>query len=138
MPNFTLNRNYVLRSLSGRSYEFRKGEPLNIPEQAVREAVAVGATPSDGSDPNVLVDEKVDKTPQDPTTRRNDIMAAMLKLINKSDRTDFTAGGTPHPDAITKIVGYGVQGSEIQVVWNAYCEQNAEDEMNEARNRQAS
>ena len=132
MPHFSLNRNYILRSLSGRSVEFKKGVSTYIPDMMVKEAVAIGATPSDGSDPDVLEDEVVSKVPTDMATRRNDIMKAILDLVKKGDRTDFSAGNQPHPTAVSKLVGYSVQRPEIQTIWDAYCEEKAQDEIQTA------
>jgi hypothetical protein len=125
MPLLVLNRNYTLRSLAGRSFEFRKDIPIDVPEVCYREAIAVGATPADGSDPNVLEDEITDRVPRDPVVRRNAIMAAILKIVDKNDREDFTAGAVPHKNAVTKLVGYSVEKDEIQAIWQAYCEDQA-------------
>lgn len=135
MPLLVLNRNYVLRSLAGRSFEFRKGVAVDIPEMCYREAIAIGATPADGSDPNVLEDEKFDRAPSDPTTRRNDIMKAILQIVGKNDRQEFSAGGLPHVDAVREFIGYSVSREEIQVVWQAYCQDRSDEETLAAMNR---
>ena len=43
MPDFVLNRNYALRSLTGHSINFVKGKPCYVPPAVVKEAVAIGA-----------------------------------------------------------------------------------------------
>lgn len=135
MPILVLNRNYVLRSLAGRSFEFRKGQPIDIPEICYKEAIAIGATPADGSDPNVLEDDKINRAPSDPTTRRNDVMKAILHIVQKNDRQEFSAGGVPHVDAVKAFVGYSVGREEIQTVWLAYCQDLSDEQQLAALNK---
>jgi hypothetical protein len=47
MPEMTLPFDYTLRSLSGRSVEFKAGEPTYVVPEAVAEAEALGAVNSE-------------------------------------------------------------------------------------------
>ncbi len=46
MPEMTLSFDYTLRALSGRSMEFKAGEPAYVIPENVAEAQAVGAVDS--------------------------------------------------------------------------------------------
>ena len=50
-PKLVLNRNYVLATTMGHSISFVKGEATHVPPLAFAEAIAIGAQPVDGSDP---------------------------------------------------------------------------------------
>lgn len=58
MPDFILNRNHRLISLTGHTIQFVKGEPVSVPPALKAEAIAIGAQPVDG-DTDVLDEEKV-------------------------------------------------------------------------------
>lgn len=49
MPEMTLPFDYTLRSLSGRSVEFKAGEPTYVVPEAVTEAEVLGAVNSEAS-----------------------------------------------------------------------------------------
>ena len=120
-----LNRNYTLATTKGHVIAFEKGKPVNVPRAAYNDAIAIGAQPADGGDPDVLKDEKQDTTPQDPAERNPLILAAIVKLIDRNDREDFTAAGSPSVDAVTKEVGFKVSAKEIAGQWQEYHEKKA-------------
>ena len=43
MPEFTLNRNHRLVSLTGHTIQFVKDEPVFVPQECKAEAIAIGA-----------------------------------------------------------------------------------------------
>jgi hypothetical protein len=59
MPEFTLHRNFVLRTTKGHAINFRKGKPTYVPPTCVPDAVAIGAQALDG-DVDVLGEEVAD------------------------------------------------------------------------------
>jgi hypothetical protein len=121
-----LNRNHVLSTLTGHTVGFVKGEPVFVPKVAIREAVAIGATPADGSDVDILEDKKESYEPFDLSERAGLIMEAILLLVERNDREDFTAAGAPRADAISKEVGFRVQAKEFAPVWQRYHDELAE------------
>lgn len=120
MTKLVLNRNYVLTTTMGHSIEFKKGEPVHVPPVMYSAAIAIGAQPIDGSDPNVLPEEVVKKYPTDPAIRTGDILAAIEQLVAQNERKDFTAAGTPSVKAVEREVGYDVDAREVQAVWQQY------------------
>lgn len=120
MPEFVLNRNYVLTTTAGRSIRFEKGKPTMVPSTMVRDAVAIGATPADGSDVDVLDPERVDNTPKDFTERQDAIYEAVRKLVASNSRKDFTSAGSPHLKAVTRVLGWEPDPREIAQAWSKW------------------
>jgi hypothetical protein len=120
LPKLVLNRTYVLSTLKGHSVGFIKGVPTHVPPSVFAEAIAIGATPVDGSDPNILEDEAKDHAPADPADRNPLILAAIEKLVDRNERDDFTAAGSPTVSAVSAAVGFKVQAREIANVWQMY------------------
>lgn len=123
---FVLNRNYVLSTELGHSIQFIKDEPVYVPPVVQARAIAIGATPADGSDPEVLGAESVKHDPQDPQERNPLIMDAILQLVARNERDDFNAAGMPRVDAVSKIVDFKVSAQEIAGQWQAYHDTKAD------------
>jgi hypothetical protein len=125
LPKLTLNRNYVLTTTKGHSIAFKKGEPTHVPAAVYQDALAIGAQPADGSDPDVLQDEKVNKAPADPAERNPLILAAIEKIVAGNERKDFTAAGSPTVRAVERELGFDVDAREVAGVWQEYHEKKA-------------
>lgn len=118
MPMYVLSRNFCLATTSGRSFEFRKGVPLHVPQHLVRDVVAIGGQPADGSEPDVFDEKVLPPAPTDPSERANDISEAILRLAERNQRGDFTSANLPHTKAVSTLVGYRVDAREILAVMN--------------------
>lgn len=112
-----LNRNYTLSSTKGFSIQFVKDVPTHVPPALYQEALAIGATPADGSAPSVGDDTKTDKAPSDPAERQPLILKAIDALVAENARDNFTAAGSPTAEAVSRVVGFKVQGKEVATVW---------------------
>ena len=125
-PKLILNRDYVLATTKGHVIAFKKGEPTHVPASCYQDAIAIGAQPADGSDPNVLEDRKADnKAPSDPAERSSLILAAIEKIVASNERKDFTAAGSPTVKAIEREVGFDVDAREVATMWQEYHEKKA-------------
>ena len=125
LPKLVLNRDYVLTTTKGHAIAFKKGKPTHVPASCYQDAIAIGAQPEDGSDPNVLEDQKVNKAPSDPAERNPLILAAIEKIVAGNERKDFTAAGSPTVKAIEREVGFDVDAREVATVWQEYHEKKA-------------
>lgn len=112
-----LNRDYVLSTTKGHSIAFTKGVPVYVPPPIYADAIAIGASPADGSDPDVLEAEVVDTAPSDPSERADLIQAAFEILEGRNEREAFTAAGVPTVAAVSDEVGFKVQAREITAAW---------------------
>lgn len=118
--NLTLNRNFTLNTNKGHSIEFKAGVATHVPGIVYQDALAIGAVPSEGGDPAVPADPVAPPVVTDVDDRTPLIMAAILKLVARDERGDFTAAGAPAVDAVFDITGFRVSAKEIAVVWQAY------------------
>lgn len=125
LPKLVLNRDHVLATTKGHMIAFKKGEPTHVPAAVYQDAIAIGAQPEDGSDPNVLEDKKDSKAPADPAERNPLILAAIEKIVAGNERKDFTAAGSPTVKAVEREVGFDVDAREVATVWQEYHEKKA-------------
>lgn len=127
MPYFTLHRNYVLRTTKGHTINFVKGEPVWVPPMCVPDAVAIGAVAKDeGVD--VLGEEEKPVVVLSPEERTAKIREAFETMLNRSERSDFTASGLPHAKRLSEMVGFEVGNRERDAEWQAYTQSKAENE----------
>lgn len=126
LPKLILNRDHTLNTKFGHSILFKKGVPTLVSKLVYAEAIAIGAVPEDGSDPNVLPEKAISKEPADPAERAPQIRAAIELLIDRNTRGDFTASGAPTAAAVTEVAGYKVQSKEIAAVWQAIADEKSQ------------
>ena len=120
MPEYILNRNYVLRSTLGHSVAFKKNEPVFVPKLIEREAVAIGAHPVEGDAPDMLPSEEVVTPPLTPDERAEQLFTAFEMLVESNDSKDFTGAGVPTVTAVKKLVEFDVDRNEITTAWAEY------------------
>lgn len=123
MPDFTLNRNHRLISLTGHTIQFVKGEPVAVPAALKAEVIAIGAQPVDGNT-DVLDEEKevVELTAEE---REEQLVKAFKALQGRNERGDFTAQGVPSIAALKKIVEFAPEKKEVETLWVSYLEEQA-------------
>jgi len=124
MPEFVLNRDYKLRSLTGHTISFEKGVPINIPQILVKEVVAIGAEAT-GERPDVLGPEVVAVVQPTGQDRAEAFFTAFEILIERNGRNDFTAQGSPHVKELSKLLGFDTDNKERDAMWQQYRENKA-------------
>jgi hypothetical protein len=126
MPDYILNRDFTLRSTSGRSIKFLKGVATHVPRFMEQEVAGIGGVPADGSD--VFVGEPVatPTAPEDPVTREGMILQAIVKIAQMNQRGDFTAAGAPHADALYRELKFKIDNKERDALWQKYRNLEAE------------
>ena len=116
--NYIAPRNMTVASRSGRSVEFKKGEPTYAPDQMHAELIAVGIVPAEEI-PEPEDDGGV-KEPTVPSEREAEVFAAFEKLILRAKRGDFAGTGAPHAAVLAKELGWSIDGKERDVLWQKF------------------
>ena len=119
-PLLKLNRDHTLVTTKGHVIAFAKDIPTHVPPAIYQDAIAIGAVPVDGTDPNVLDATKQEAAPMTLEEREAAIMATFDGLVARNERETFTAAGHPHFHAVSELVGFKVQGKEVSTIWQKY------------------
>ena len=120
MAEYVLNRNFVLRSMTGHSVNFVKNVPTFVPALIEREARGVGAERVDGANPDMLDQESPEVAPLSHDERAEQIRTAFALLTERNDSKDFTGAGVPSVKAVEKLVDFDVDRNEVVALWQAY------------------
>ena len=120
MAEYVLNRNYVLRSMTGHSVNFVKNVPTFVPALIEREARGIGAERVDGNNPDMLDPETPEVAPLSHDERAEQIRTAFALLTERNDSKDFTGAGVPSVKAVEKLVDFDVDRNEVVALWQAY------------------
>lgn len=120
MAEYVLNRNFVLRSMTGHSVNFVKNVPTFVPALIEREARGIGAERVDGANPDMLDPETPEVAPLSHDERAEQIRTAFALLVERNDSKDFTGAGVPSVKAVEKLVDFDVDRNEVVTLWQAY------------------
>lgn len=120
MAEYVLNRNFVLRSMTGHSVNFVKNVPTFVPALIEREARGIGAERVDGANPDMLDPETPEVPPLSHDERAEQIRTAFALLVERNDSKDFTGAGVPSVKAVEKLVDFDVDRNELVALWQAY------------------
>ena len=120
MAEYVLNRNFVLRSMTGHSVNFVKNVPTFVPALIEREARGIGAERVDGANPDMLDPENPEVAPLSHDERAEQIRTAFALLTERNDSKDFTGAGVPSVKAVEKLVDFDVDRNEVVALWQAY------------------
>lgn len=125
---FVSNRNFTLRSTSGRAITFVKGKPTHVPTMMHQEAIERGLLACD--DKGTPLPEKGEEIVEEseraseiklaPSTReeRDEAMAEVFKaMVKRNNSTEFTGGGTPNAEAVSMAIGFKVDQREVRALW---------------------
>lgn len=107
--------NMTVTSISGRSVEFKKGEPTYCPPQMHAELISRGVVPAEEMPE---VEPKPGSETGDPVAREAALFAAFEAMILANKREDFTGTGMPHAKALATVLGWtSVDAKERDAVW---------------------
>jgi hypothetical protein len=119
MPEYVLNRTYLLRTTSG-VISFEKGQPTWVPPYMEKEAAGIGATRLDGKEVD-MIDEPAKAPEITYDERQAQIRMAFELIVESNDAKDFTAQGTPTVKAVEKITGIrNIEKAEVVEMWQAF------------------
>ena len=116
--NYIAPRNMTVASRSGRSVEFKKGEPTYAPDQMHAELIAVGIVPAE--EIPELEETGGTKEPTVPAERQAAVFEAIEKIILRGKRNDFAGTGAPHAAVLSKELGWDIDGKERDVLWQKF------------------
>jgi hypothetical protein len=108
---FVMNRDMTIASVFGHAIEFKKGEPTLVPKRLYAEVIAAGGVAEEE-----LTEADLGKAPAGDE-RKAQILAAMTKILERSERDDFTAQGVPHPRVVSELCGFNVGAKERDAMW---------------------
>jgi hypothetical protein len=122
-----LNRNYTLASTLGHVLTFKKDKPMPVPPIMVHACAQIGAVRVDGKE---VFDEPESAEPQpvDPAQRQIAVRKAVESIVDKNERDDFTAGGSPKVSAVSRETGFKVDMTEVRKAWQARNERLASND----------
>lgn len=117
MPDYVLNRNYVLRTTKGHTISFVKGQPVYVPPVIEKDAIAIGAERSDGGATDPLGEEVVQQPPLNGDELKLLMFSAFEEIAAKNDANDFTGQGVPTVKAVERIIGTDVSRTDLVAAW---------------------
>ena len=114
--NFVLHRDRTIASVMGLSIEFLKNVPTFVPPFMYQEVIAAGGVPeSELTEAELTAGNPAE--PLDPVNRKAALVAAFEKIVLRSVREEFTAGGAPHNAVLAKELGWSVHAKERDIAW---------------------
>jgi hypothetical protein len=117
MPEYVLNRNYVLRTTKGHIISFVKGEPAWVPPIIEKDAIAIGAERADGGSTDLLGPEKEAVKTISGDELRAQMFTTFELIVEKNDPKEFTGQGIPRVDAVERILGFNVDRADVVDAW---------------------
>lgn len=112
-------RDYVLRSRTGHTIEFKAGVATPVPEACYAEALSKNIIPAKLKDEDSPVFNMVNA--EITGTLRDALLYGALDELAKRNQTeDFTGGGVPKAAAVSALVGTSVSASEVSRHWSNY------------------
>jgi len=126
MPEFTLHRNFLLRTTKGHTIRFEKDKPTFVPPVCVPDAVAIGAVAVEGA-VDVLPDEAPEPAILTPDQRKAKIREAIETMVARNERNDFTASGLPDLRKMNPLLGFDISSKERDDAWMEYRAEQAEE-----------
>jgi hypothetical protein len=136
MPLMTLNRDYALASLAGRSINFEKNKPVWVPPEVVKEALQIGAQGVE-EQLDILDPAKPPKEELNAEEREQSIFNVFTKLVERNGRGDFTASGVPNTKVMESLLGFEVAAKERDRLWDEFKKAKEVEAAEEAAARKA-
>ena len=125
MPEFICNRTVVITT-KGHSVVLRKGQPSYVPLELVKEAIALGAEPVEGSKDDYLPGDDTPEEQLSAEDRDALVFAAFDQLVAQNNSADFGADGKPSLAAVKALVKFNIVKKDVVVLYQKYRELKAE------------
>lgn len=123
MPKMICAVDRTIATTLGYVIEFKKGEPVHVPDRLVAQLMEAGVYPVDGEETKVAAITEEPLTakqlePHDAEERQRRIIA-MIKSLFADNKLVFTAGGKPSPAPLSKALGFPIDAGERDIAWEA-------------------
>jgi len=115
---YVSTRDITIISKSGRSVAFKKGVSTYAPDQMHAELIQHGILPTED-----IPEPEDDGKPKEPKVlaeREAAVFAAFEAMIVRAKRGDFAGTGAPHAAALSKELGWDIDGKERDVLWQKF------------------
>lgn len=126
MPQFTLHRNFILRTTKGHTIRFEQGKPTHVPPVCIEDAVAIGAVPVNAKDGDILGDEAKAQPSLSADERKAKVFEAFGVMKTRKERNDFTASGIPDARRLSPLLGFEITSRERDAYWAEFRTQEQE------------
>lgn len=114
MPNMISLRKLRLASTSGHVVHFDANTPTNVPQEAVREAMALGCVPVNAEEAPEFADASRAKIEFGGELRESLLFLVISRMIEENDVKQFDSGGRPKASALSKTLGFDVSAKEAR------------------------
>ena len=128
--HMTHTRDFRLASKTGVIIQFVAGEKVWVPPHAVHEAMGVGAQPAleEGESLPPVVGNIARKIVFVGPLRDSLIFGAIEKIVAENDTAKFDGAGIPKVKAVSDMLGFDVQKSELGAMHRRFREVRANNE----------
>ena len=113
-----LNRDHVHVSNYGISIAFTAGVPAYVPARLVPDIVGLGGTVSETDQGVVDAEMKVVEAAKIAAEGRVPAIEAAIKtMVARNLRGDFTGGGKPNLNTLSRLLGFTINADELEAPW---------------------
>lgn len=119
MPKMVLNRDSALH-VGVISLRFAQNVPMEVPDEMVPAALALGAMPVDDKQSKLVqeaIKPKEAKRVPEGDNRHKQIVAAMEEMRAINNAEEFSAGGIPLQTAVESRCGFTLNKNEREKAW---------------------
>ena len=88
---------------------------VHVPHAVQAEAIAAGLVPENEIEEVEAPTGPV--RPQQPEAFKAAVFAGFSKMVDRADRDEFAGNGFPRADALSKQLGFKVEGREVKDMW---------------------
>ena len=124
MTDFVLNRNEVLSGY-GHMINFKKGEPVHVPPELVKGAIAMGAEPVDGDADRFFKEQAAEPTPLTADEKAALMKEAFEIIYAENSAGDFDGAGKPSVEALKRHLDFPFSKKERDTQWQKFRELKA-------------
>lgn len=120
MPMMKSLRTFRLPTLAGHVLQFKADEPREVPESAVKDAMAAGCAFVDASEMPFYDDLSKTKVDFSGDLRKSALYLVLKSIAEENDTKNFDGGGVPKQSVVSEHLGFDVSKRELQDMYQQY------------------